>query len=260
MISIKHYQKLSSAYYRSLCLKAVSKEFNSCGVLTVNLKTEKGENKTLIFEGVPANIIDELQSCVDPSSCLKSCLYFSGMNNLFQSKSGKLSTAMQKRIRRMFLLEKNPDLFYKLVKRDIEKALIDAKFENVKVGIRLNGYTDIDWSSFQSEILSEFPEVNFYDYTKDMKRNNIAHTTFSYNGQKDLIPYFEKMASGHNVAVVFDTTVKKGLPSVWHGFKVVNGDLSDDRFEDEKGVVIGLRVKNTIKGKDSRNENFVVAV
>ncbi len=32
-------------------------------------------------------------------------------------------------------------------------------------------------------------------------------------------------------------------PKVWNGFPVVNGDESDLRFEDEKGVVVGLTAK-----------------
>lgn len=259
MINLKHYQNLSTDYYHSLNLKDVSKEFNKCGIMTVNLKTEKGENVDILFEGVPANLIKDFNSCVDFSNCLRTCLYFSGMNNLFQSKSGKLSTAMMKRIRRMFLLKNDAELFFRLVKRDIETALLNARFENVKCGVRMNGYTDINFSKFQSNILKDFKEVNFYDYSKDMIRKQVAHTTFSYNGG-DLIPFFEKLSSGHNVAVVFSVTKKKNLPKEWHGFKVIDGDLSDARYNDEKGVVVGLRVKNTIKGKDLRDENFVVTV
>jgi hypothetical protein len=35
----------------------------------------------------------------------------------------------------------------------------------------------------------------------------------------------------------------QGLPSEWNGFKVIDGDISDLRFQDETGVVIGLRLK-----------------
>lgn len=259
MINLKHYQTLSTSYYDALNLKGVSKEFNKCGIMTINAKTEKGENVDILFEGVPANLIKHFNSCVDPSSCLKTCLYFSGMNNLFQSKSGNLSTAMMKRIRRMFLLKNDSKLFFRLVKRDIETALLNARFDGVKCGVRLNGYTDLDWNSFQSEMLAEFPEINFYDYSKNLEKENIAHTTFSYNGG-DLIPYIEKVASGQNVAVVVNIKKNKPLPKTWHGLPVLDGDPTDNRYLDGKGFWIFLRAKNTIKGKDSRDKNFIVNV
>jgi hypothetical protein len=48
---------------------------------------------------------------------------------------------------------------------------------------------------------------------------------------------------GGNVAVVF----RNQLPKTWKGFEVVNGDETDLRFLDKKGVVVGLIEKGFAK-------------
>ena len=59
------------------------------------------------------------------------------------------------------------------------------------------------------------------------------------------------LRAGCNVAVVFG----KGLPATWQGFEVINGDESDLRFLDKRGVVVGLKAKGAAK-KDT--SGFVV--
>ena len=57
----------------------------------------------------------------------------------------------------------------------------------------------------------------------------------------------ELLNAGYNVAMVFDA-----LPESYKGFKVVNGDLDDLRFKDEKNVIVGLKYKKmTGKGADN---------
>ena len=58
------------------------------------------------------------------------------------------------------------------------------------------------------------------------------------------------ISKGGNVAVVF-----KQIPSAWKDRKVVDGDLSDLRFLDGKGVIVGLKAKGKAK-KDT--SGFVV--
>jgi hypothetical protein len=55
---------------------------------------------------------------------------------------------------------------------------------------------------------------------------------------------------GGNVAVVFDE-----LPKTYLGYEVINGDDTDLRFLDKKGVVVGLKAKG--KGKYDKT-GFVV--
>jgi hypothetical protein len=59
--------------------------------------------------------------------------------------------------------------------------------------------------------------------------------------------------------------VRKGraLPTSWNGYKVVDGDISDYRPDDEKGVIVGLRFK-LVKEKEINaslsTNKFVVTI
>jgi hypothetical protein len=60
------------------------------------------------------------------------------------------------------------------------------------------------------------------------------------------------IAAGGNVAVVFNE-----LPETYLGKPVINGDESDLRFLDPKGVIVGLKAKGKAIKDDS---GFVVQV
>jgi len=59
------------------------------------------------------------------------------------------------------------------------------------------------------------------------------------------------LRAGGNIAVVFSGD----LPSNFHGFNVINGDLTDLRYFDPVNVVVGLKAKGDAK-KDT--SGFVV--
>lgn len=71
------------------------------------------------------------------------------------------------------------------------------------------------------------------------------HLTFSRSETNQKIAD-SILASGGNVAAVF----RKVLPSSFSGVVVVNGDETDLRFLDPKGVIVGLVEKGLAK-KDS---------
>lgn len=118
---------------------------------------------------------------------------------------------------------------------------------NITGYVRLNGTSDIDWQKIKIDnqyLFSLFPNITFYDYTKDYSRIpkfDNYHLTYSYTETTDsnLLP--ELIQKG-NVAVVFNK-----LPIIWHGVEVVNGDLNDLRPLDKKGVIVGLIAKGKAK-------------
>jgi len=124
----------------------------------------------------------------------------------------------------------------------------------------LNGTSDIEWTRFG--IMEEFPDLQFYDYTKVLNRLEKEipknyHITFSKNEAND-VESEVALKLGANVAVVFNTKKGEALPETWKGFPVFDGDDTDARFLDPKGgYVIGLRAKGQAK-KDKTN--FVVNV
>ena len=113
--------------------------------------------------------------------------------------------------------------------------------------------------------MQNFPNVQFYDYTKHFKRMikylrgqlpANYHLTFSRN-EINNFQATQVLKAGGNVAIVF----RKELPKTYKNFKVIDGDLHDLRFLDNKNVVVGLKEKLTLNkhGKlDRDNSGFVV--
>jgi hypothetical protein len=137
-----------------------------------------------------------------------------------------------------------------------------AKKNNLTPCIRLNGTSDIRWENIRAKngknIFEIFPNVIFYDYTKDFKRTKALsghwsnyHLTFSITESKrNQKEAFKLLDKGVNVAVVFNGII----PNKFKDNEVINGDKHDLRFLDKKGVVVGLTAKGDAK-KD--NSNFV---
>jgi hypothetical protein len=122
---------------------------------------------------------------------------------------------------------------------------------------RLNGTSDISWEKYEvgngKNIFQMFPQVQFYDYTKVLGRkvSHIPnyHLTFSKADGNDMDVRLAA-SKGMNVAAVFHK-----LPETYIGRTVINGDETDLRFLDAKGVVVGLKAKGKAK-KDT--SGFVV--
>jgi hypothetical protein len=68
------------------------------------------------------------------------------------------------------------------------------------------------------------------------------------------------LKAGHRVAVVFfrgKQNKKTGkfeydFPAKWHGYKVIDGDVTDLRYLDKNNVVVGLSVKGVQQNKEAQ--------
>ena len=222
---------------------------------TQNFKTTKGEKLgylTGILYLAPAKI-SGFEVCPKRSEgCTQACLYTAGM--------GAFSNVQLARINKTKMFFEDRDNFLTQLRKDIQALVKKAKKQNMIPAIRLNGTSDIEWTRFS--LMNEFPEIQFYDYTKvlnrlEKERPANYHITFSKNesNDKDCV---SALKLGANVAVVFNTKKGKELPESWNGYPVVDGDETDLRFLDPKGgYVVGLRAKGKAK-KDVTN--FVVHV
>ena len=107
----------------------------------------------------------------------------------------------------------------------------------------------IDGVEFDN-IFKAFPYVQFYDYSKILGRrvSNISNynLTFSAADGNDA-DVFSAVRQGYNVAVVFGVKKTEALPETYLGRPVFNGDESDLRFLDPKGVIVGLYAKGKAK-------------
>ena len=190
--------------------------------------------------------------------CTKACLYTSGrgkFDNVQNARINKANFYVENRHEFIKQLFKNID---KIVKRHKKDVLPKGYFK--KFCIRLNGTSDINFLKQKingKNIFQTYPDVQFYDYTKNhysilANDNSNYHITFSRHSKNEQIA-LNLLSDGFNSAFVFEGE----LPKYYKGFKVINGDESDLRFLDEKGVIVGLTYKNS-NDKDIKNNAFVI--
>jgi hypothetical protein len=181
------------------------------------------------------------------AGCKAACLYTAGRAMIFP-KIG------QARVRKTVWLHENRAEFMAQLRKDIESLARRASKLGLRPAVRVNGTSDLPWMALK--LATEFPDIQFYDYTKIPKpwqrvRANY-HITFSLSENNKLDAIFA-LKHGVNVAVVFNTKKNQALPSTWEGYRVLQGDESDLRFLDSsdtgkgKGVVIGLYAKGRAK-------------
>jgi hypothetical protein len=104
--------------------------------------------------------------------------------------------------------------------------------------------------------------VQFYDYTKisnrfeQFKARKNYDLTYSYSG--DNWAQCEEILSSNlgRVAMVFE----KNLPSSFNGFKVIDADAYDMRYNDAKGVICGLKFKKVRNKIDQKNNKFIISL
>lgn len=220
---------------------------------TNNAKTIKGEGKgyityILYMSSYTANS-KGINLCSHASKgCAESCLIGSGFGGMYTG-------VMKGRIAKSDYFLSDRVEFLNQLKKEITKAVEKHKKDGATVTIRLNGTTDIRWEKFRIfdglNIFEIFPDVQFYDYTKNYIRFDSPipanyHLTFS-RSETNHAKAMELLNRGINVAMVFDK-----LPDTFEGYKVINADLDDLRFLDPKGVICGLKYKKmTGKGVDN---------
>lgn len=208
-------------------------------------KTPKGQAMgylTGILYLSPANEADaKITLCPGATKeCVAACLHNQGRIKLFK----KIRAA---RIRKTREYLNDFEGFVKRLAKDVERLKKCAAKHNLIPVVRINGTSD--QPKLAMRLAAMFPEVQFYDYTKlnrpwERIRENYA-LTYSYSGE-NLAQSLEALRHGVNVAVVFDA---KPFPATWHGYRVIDGDESDLRFLDAKGVIVGLKAKGDSASK-----------
>jgi hypothetical protein len=184
------------------------------------------------------------------AQCGNACLYTAGR--------GAMSTVAQGRINKTVWFFEERNTFMQQLAKNIRSLIVKAKNAAQTLLIRLNGTSDIRWETVgftdvdgvvYANIFDAFPDVQFYDYTKDANRKALPSNydlTFSYSGVVGFQPYVNKaIDNGMRIAVVFRT--EASIPAVFKGMSVVGGDNSDVRHIDPKGVVVALYAKGKAK-------------
>jgi len=229
--------------------------FKSKALLSVSsdAKTIKGETLgflTGILYLAPATTTKwNTCSMAKTAKCDVACLFTAGR--------GAFSSVQLARINKTewFFTERNT--FMQQLVVDIAKLIKKANKKGLQPLVRLNGTSDIRWESVAFtgvdgieyvNIFAAFPDVTFYDYTKDANRKDLPSNydvTFSYSGVEGFQPYVEKaLLNNMRMAVVFRK--EQDIPQSFMGIPVVSGDKSDVRHLDDK-VIVGLYAKGKAK-------------
>ena len=211
------------------------------------LKGMKQGYMTYILHLAPADVSGYNTCPKATAGCKAACLNTAGRGGMF--KKGETTNVIQKaRIRKTKLFFENRDVFLAILEDDIRKAIKQSEKKGLVPVFRLNGTSDLSWEKYG--IIQKFPNVQFYDYTKVLGRKvsylSNYHLTFSAaDGNDDDVR--RAIKEKYNIATVFGIKKSQPMPETYEGAPVFNGDESDLRFLDPKGVVVGLYAKGKAK-------------
>ena len=230
--------------------------FKSKALLSVSsdAKTVKGETLgflTGILYLAPATTT-KWNTCpmAKIAQCDKACLNTAGR--------GAFSSVQTARVNKTIWFFEERQTFMQQLVVDIKRVIRKAQSKGLVPLIRLNGTSDIRWETVgfsdidgteYVNIFEAFPDVTFYDYTKDANRKDLPANydlTFSYSGVQGFQPFVQiAIAKGMRMAVVFRK--EQDIPNTFKGISVVSGDKSDVRHLDDDGVIVGLYAKGKAK-------------
>jgi hypothetical protein len=228
-------------------------------LLTVdtNAKTVKGQKYgflTGILYMAPSDMSGH-QFCpmAKLAGCEAGCLNTAGR--------GAMSSVQRARLNKAYFFIQQREAFMRMLAEDIRRLVRRAKKLGMTPLVRLNGTSDIRWENVRDHmgltIFQRFPEVQFYDYTKIANRRDIPANydlTFSWSGHGEFPAYAQRaIGAGMRVAVVFRD--RGSIPADFMGMRTVDGDDSDIRHLDPRGVVVALYAKGKAKRDTS---GFVV--
>lgn len=208
-----------------------------------NAKTKKGDSDlavTAIMYLAPSTI-SGYETCPSKSKgCSEACLFTAGR--------GAMNSVQQARVRKTKLFFEKQDQFLADLKNDLTLFDSYCKQEGLQGYVRLNGTSDIKWEDF--DLFSSFPNIRFYDYTKRTDRdfeNLPSNYKLTFSRSEDTTDEeLLDLVKNINVSVVFTQ-----VPETHLGIKVIEGDLTDLRWEDPSNVIVGLKAKGLAKSDDT---------
>lgn len=231
---------LGLCYNAPILNRTGSRPMKLLGIDT-NVKTVKGQSKgymTAILYLAPANISGYEVCPMATAGCRAACLYSAGR--------GAFSTVQKSRIAKTKWFFEDRAAFMAQLVKEIAAFIKYATKRGFIPTVRLNGTSDIVWERVAvpgfANVMDMFPAVQFYDYTKRHNRKDLPanyHLTYSLAEDNDSNAR-KALDNGINVAAVFRVPA---FPATYMDRPVVNGDETDLRFLDERGVVVGLKAK-----------------
>ena len=188
-------------------------------------------------------------TCVNDATCAEHCVV----------EHSFLATGdVVQRSRRALLafLEADPDAYATLLLRDLRALGRKAQREGQTLSLRLNTGSDVAFERWLPgefwATLAEFGHA--YDYTKRIDRvghlvPGVYRTTYSATAHTSAASIGRILGRGDTVTVVLPKPYNshdKTVPSSWGGFPMVSGDITDNRFLDPAGTLVGLSAKGKL--------------
>lgn len=179
--------------------------------------------------------------------CAAACLRNSGQSGMPQAQRAQA-------VRTAFLLA-HPFEAGLIIGHELRLALR----KHGRINLRLNTTSDIRWELVSPEMVRALADASvvMYDYTawspEDRRESEDYSLTYSAKETAHTSDEYlqDILSNGGNVAMPFTTRKGEALPATWQGFKVIDGDVSDERRNDPRGVVVGLRAKGHAWKKDN---------
>jgi len=257
---------LTKTEISKLRFRGLSQSYKELGVkylgnVNHSSKLIKGVKKNYSTYGIylaPSNI-SGFNVCSNDKYCKDFCLYSSGLNKL--EIWGNKYNIQNSRIKKSILYSVNNEYFTQMVISEIKKYKLMAELDNMEFCVRINCTSDINLETLTyrgKNILEMFENIRFYEYTKNtlllplINKYPNLHYTLSYSGY-NWQSCEKALKNGINTAVVFES---EHLPKTFKGYKVINGDETDLRFLDAKGVIVGLKYK--INHRNRINNKIVI--
>lgn len=245
--------------------------------ISADAKTSKGEKlgyMTGILYLAPA-MLSGYQTCpmARAAGCESACLYTAGR--------GGFNSVQRARIAKTVRFFEQRTGFMRDLAVSVSRLILAGMYAGSVPLVRLNGTSDIRWENIPvsidtatarairkicgfdipvgdySSIMAVFPEIQFYDYTKIPNRRDLPTNydlTFSYSGVISFQRYAARaIESGARVAAVFRT--RASIPASFQGLRTIDGDDTDVRHIEPRGVIVALYAKGAARQDQS---GFVV--
>lgn len=231
----------------------------ACGNNAKTVKGDGSEYLTAIMYLTPWKSAG-INTCpmAEQAKCITGCLNTAGR--------GQMSSVQLGRARKTQWFASDRAGFMAQLVSDLSSFVSYCAKRGINPCVRLNGTSDIRFELIPvsvggidyANVMTAFPMVQFYDYTKIANRRNLPANyalTWSYSGASKVYAAQADIAkaNGLNVAVVFRR--KSDIPASFLGLPTIDGDRDDMRFLDPAGVVVALYAKGKAKQDQS---GFVV--
>ena len=218
----------------------------------LNPKTIKGLEYgwiTAILHLAPANY-SGYTVCKRFSQCMEPCLYHQGR--------GRMKNVQNARIRRTRNLIENFEDTMLQIQAELMRlqAKLKTHFPELQLACRPNGLSDLEWENMPvarfggNTLFQEFPDIQFYDYTKipygqrkawtNMPHN--YHLTYSFDGREEDVDNCKLVLQhGYNVNVVHNKITYKASnhaeTRIWD-YPTYDNEEHDLRFTDARPLVL----------------------